>query len=125
MALYSLFKLVALCAFFHEAAAFAQEPPSELIKVGGALATSSKTWHFIDDADYPNIPGDNQIELLVHPLGGYDGAFIEAAKKMAEIKGSNIIVVKNGPATAYIKHAPNPQVGFEVGRDNHRVYAYY
>ena len=125
MALYSLLKLVALCALFHEAAAFAKVPPSELIKDGGALAIFSKSWHFIDDADYPDIPGDNKITLTVNPLGGYDGAFIDAAKRMAEDKGSNIIVVKNGPATAWIKNAPNPDAGIETGKDNHRVYAYY
>ena len=124
MALYSLLKLVALCALFHEAAAFAKVPPSELIKDGGALAIFSKSWHFIDDADYPDIPGDNKITLTVNPLGGYDGAFIDAAKRMAEDKGSNIIVVKDGPATAWIKKAPNPDVGVVVG-NKHRVYAYY
>jgi hypothetical protein len=125
MALYSLLKLVALCALFQEAAAFAEVPPSD--KDGGALGAtrSSKSWHTIFDADYPDIPGDNKITLTVNPQGGYDGAFIEAAKRMAEIKGNNIIVVKDGPATAWLKNAPNPEVGYVVGRDNHRVLAYY
>ena len=124
MALYSLLKLVALCALVHETAAFADLPPSEG-KGGGLGATASKRWHVLYDFDYPDIPDTQKIELNVHPLGGYDGAFVEAAKRLAEIKGSNIMVVKDGPGTAYLKKSPDPENGAFIKDSNHRVYAYY
>ena len=123
MALYSLLKLVALCALVHEAAAFAPVPPSAC-KEGNLCGQQVKEWHVYDEASYgdTSTPG---ITLTVHPLGGFDGGFIEAAKRMAEIKGDNIIVVSDGRATAWLKNVPNPEVGFIVGVKGRQVLAYY
>ena len=120
MALYSLLKLVALCALFHEAAAFAPLPPSACkegdfcgqVKNSTALS-GDKKWYVFKDADYA---GDYDIVLTVSPLGGYDGAFIDAAKRMAEDKGNNIIVVRMGlpqlGSRRFPIHRSDSQLGF-------------
>ena len=127
MALSSLLKLVALCALFHEAAAFAPEPPlnSTTFLGGSVRGLVCQHWQEFDDRDYPATnPAD--ITLTISPQNGFNSAFIEGAKHVAELAGKTVIVVNNYYAKAWLKHVGDLDAvkrGLVKSDKDHKVYA--